>query len=263
MSTDGGTPPRSALLAAWGNAWLAGDAALPDLVRRVGAYDDSHCVQGLAPEELSLDRTLARLRADGVDRLRLVLPAPGDAVGLPLPGPFTTAALAASEGVLALRADGSGSGLVPALQVHGSAYDGTVTTVTWTACAVSRPGPDPGPFLPDAEHDLRRGILECAATLADLDVARWRQDVAGALTDLRRQARVGLDEDELPGSYPERARRVLVQARQLAGVLQLAAQDSGAALDSHETAGRERALRELASLVRRARVAGYNAYGQG
>ncbi len=261
MSTDAGTPPRSALLAAWGNAWLAGDARLADLVRRVGAYDDSHCVRGLAPEDLSLERALARLRADGVDRLRLVLPAPGDAVGLPDPGPFTTAALAASEGVLALRADGSGSGLVPALQVHGSPYDGTVTTVAWTAHAVSCPGPDPGPFLHDAEHDLRRGILECASTLADLDVARWRPDVAGALTDLRRRARGGLDEDELPGGYPQRARQVLAQARQLASVLQLATRDSGGALDSHEAAGRERALRELARLVRRARVAGYNAYG--
>ena len=35
-----------------------------------------------------------------------------DLVGLPGPGPFTSAALGASEGVLALRADGSATGLV-------------------------------------------------------------------------------------------------------------------------------------------------------
>jgi hypothetical protein len=92
-------------------------------------------------------------------------------------------------------------------------------------------------------------------------VARWRPDVAGALQDLRRQARTGLDDDELPGGYPQRARSLLVQARQLAAVLHLAAGDVGGAVDTREAAGRERALRELGHLVRRARVAGYNAYG--
>jgi hypothetical protein len=255
-------PPRSALLGAWGNAWLAGDAALPELVARVTAYDDDHRVVGLGAEDLPIERAVARLRAAGVARLRVVLPAPGDVVGLPGPGPFTAAALTASEGVLGLRPDGSGTGLVPTLTAHGSPFDGTVTTVTWTAYDVVVAGPDPGPYLHDAEHDLRRGVLECAGALRDLDVARWRPDVAGALQDLRRQARSGIDEDELPNGYPQRARQLLVQARQLAGVLQLAGEDLGGALDTREAAGRERALRELSHVVRRAHVAAYNAYGQ-
>jgi len=261
VPTDTGTPPRSALLAAWGNAWLAGDAPLPDLVSRVTAYDDHHAVIGLATDDLPLERAVAGLRASGAERLRLVLPVPGDALGLPGPGPFTTAALTASEGVLALRPDGTGTGLVPTLTHHGSPFDGTVTTVRWTAYDVVVPGPDPGPFLHDAEHDLRRGVLEAASALRDLDVARWRPDVAGALTDLRRDARRGLSDDELPGGYPRQARQLLVQARQLAAVLELALQDHGGALDTREASGREKALRELAVLVRRARVAAYNAYG--
>ena len=261
MSTVAGAPPRSALLAAWGNAWLAGDARLPELLERLTAHDDDHRVAGLAPDDLPVDRALARLRAAGVTRLRVVLPAPGDVIGLPGPGPFTAAALAASEGVLGLREDGTGTGLVPTLTSHGSPFDGTVTTVTWTAYDVLAAGPDPGPYLHDAEHDLRRGVLECASALRDLDVARWRPDVAGALQDLRRQARSGIDEDELPQGYPTRARQLLVQARQLAGVLQLAGQDLGGAVDTREAAGREQALRELARVVRRAHVAAYNAYG--
>jgi len=225
VSTVTGNPPRSALLAAWGNAWLAGDAALPELVERVIACDGGHLVHGLAAGSLPLERAVGRVRADGVQRLRLVLPAPGDTLGLPRPGPFTVAALDAGEDVLA-------------------------------------PGPDPGPFLPDAEHDLRRGLLECAGVLRDLDVARWRPDLTSALADLRREARAGIDDDELPGGYPQRARQLLVRARQLAGVLVLAGEDSGGAIDTRETLGRELALRELARLVRRARVAGYNAYGQ-
>lgn len=262
MSTVAGAPPRSALLAAWGNAWLAGDAGLPELVGRVTAFDDGHRVVGLAGADLTVEQAVARLRAAGVVRLRVVLPAPGDALGLPGPGPFTTAALTASEGVLALRPDGSGTGLVPTLLSHGSAFDGTVTTVTWTAYDVVVPGPDPGPYLHDAEHDLRRGVAECVGVLRNLDVARWRPEVAGPLQDLRRQARQGLDGDELPGGYPQRARQLLVQARQLAGVLQLAGADDGAAIDTREVAAREQALRELSRLVRRAHVAAYNAYGQ-
>ena len=259
MPNDTGTPPRSALLVAWGNAWLCGEASLPELVLRTTGEDDAHLVVGLDRDDLPLQTAVGRLRASGCERLRLVLPAPGDALGLPSPGPFTAAALTASEGVLALRPGGAGTGLVPTLASHGSPFDGTVTSVTWTAYEVVVPGPDPGPFLHDAEHDLRRGIVEAAAALRDLDVARWRPDVAGALADLRRDARRGLDDDELPGSHPQRARQLLVSARQLAGVLALAGQDSGGALDSRETTGREQELRELSRLVRRARIAAYNA----
>jgi hypothetical protein len=97
--------------------------------------------------------------------------------------------------------------------------------------------------------------------LRDLDVARWRPELGDALQALRAKARRGLDEDELPDSYPVRAREVLVQARQLADVLQLASADAGGAVDTRETAEREQALRRLGGLVRRARVAAYNAHG--
>ena len=256
-------PPRSALLVAWGTAWLAGEVGLPELVERVGVHDDAHRVEGLDPRgtALELDRAVARLRAGGATRLRVVLPAPGDLVGLPGPGPFTHAAVQAAEAVLAVRADGTGTGLVPTVTAHGSAYDGTVTTVTWTAYEVGATGPEPGPFLHDAEHDLRRGVVEVATVLRDLDVARWRPEVADALQDLRRQARRGLDEDELPGGYPLRARELLVRARQLGAVVQLALEDTGGAVDTREAVERERALRSLGQLVRRARVAAYNAYG--
>jgi hypothetical protein len=255
------TPPRSALLAAWANAWLSGDAALPELAARVGAMDDSQSVTGLWVDDIPVEQAVGRLRADGVTRFRVVLPAPGDVLGLPGPGPFTSAAVLASEGVLGLREDGTGTGLVPTITAHGSSFDGTVTTVLWTAYDVSVPGPDPGPFLHDAEHDLRRGLVECVEVLRDLDVARWRPEVAGALEDLRARARHGIDDDELPSSYPPRARLLLVQARQLAEVLSLATTDSGGAVDTRETVERERALRGLEQLVRRARVAAYNSYG--
>jgi hypothetical protein len=252
-------PPRSALLACWMSAWLSGEASLPDLVARVTQFDAAHTVTGLWVDELALEQAAGRLRADGIQRLRVVLPVPGDPLGLPGPGPFTAAALLAGEGVLALRPDGSGTGLVPAVTAHGSELDGTVTTVVWGCFAVEAAGPDQGPFLHEAEHDLRLGVLEATRALVALDVARWNPDLGDELRDLRAAARRGLDDDELPGSWPARARQLLVQARQLSGVVQLASQDVGGALDSREAAERDRVLRDLARVVRRARVAAYNA----
>lgn len=252
-------PPRSALLACWTTAWLAGEASLPDLVERVTTHDEGHTVTGLWVDDLDLEQGVARLRAEGVTRLRLVLPAPGDPLGLPGPGSFTSAALVAGEGVLALRPDGSGYGLVPALQSHGSELDGTVTTVQWAAHVVEVAGPDQGPFLHEAEHDLRIGVMEAARAMADLDVPRWNPEIGDALDDLRRQTRRGIDEDELPASWPPRARDVLVRARQLAALIALAQRDVGGSLDAREADARDRVLRDLARVVRRARVAAYNA----
>jgi len=253
-------PPRSALLACWTTAWLAGEVGLPEVVARTTAYDESHLVAGLWVDDLELEQALGRLRAEGAQRVRLVLPVPGDPLGLPGPGPFTQAALGAGEGVVVARGDGTGYGLVPTLNSHGSELDGTVTTVTWQAYDVAELGPDQGPFLHEAEHDLRLGVMEAARALTDLDVARWDPDVADALDDLRRAQRRGITDDELPGSWPARARDVLVRTRALATLVNLADRSAHGAVDAHETEARAAVLRELARVVRRARVAAYNAH---
>ncbi len=255
-------PPRSALLACWTTSWLAGEVSLPELVEHTTAYDESHAVAGLWVDDLELEQAVARLRAEGVTRVRLVLPAPGDPLGLPGPGPFTEAALLAGEGVLALRSDATGYGLVPTITAHGSELDGTVTTVLWQAYDIALSGPDQGPFLHEAEHDLRVGLMEATRTLTELDVARWDPDVAEALDDLRNAQRRGLGQDELPGSWPSRAREVLVRTRALATLVHLADRTTGGAVDSHEAEARARVLRDLARLVRRARVAAYNAHDE-
>jgi hypothetical protein len=253
-------PPRSALLACWATAWLSGEVGLPEVVARATAYDESHVVAGLWVDDLELEQALGRLRAEGAQRVRLVLPAPGDPLGLPGPSPFTHAALDAGEGVLVLRDESTGYGLVPTLHSHGSALDGTVTTVTWQAYDVADLRPNQGPFLHEAEHDLRLGVMEAARALTELDVARWDPDVAEALDDLRRAQRRGITDDELPGSWPARARDVLVRTRALATLVHLADLSTGGAVDAREAADRAAVLRELARVVRRARVAAYNAH---
>lgn len=250
--------PRSALLSCWATAWLAGEASLPDVVARVTGNDDRHTVTGLWVDDLEIDQAVGRLRADGTERFRVVLPAPGDPLGLPGPGAFTKAALLAGEGVLALRADGSGTGLVPALTSHGTDLDGTVTSVVWSTFSVQLTGPDQGPFLHDAEHDLRVGLAEATNALVELDVARWNPDIGDALDDLRQARRRAPDEDELPDGWSPRARQVLTQAGYIARILALVGHDVGGAVDSHEAEARSKVLRDLARVVRRARVAAYN-----
>jgi hypothetical protein len=263
VSATPAAAPRSALLSCWTTAWLAGEASLPEVVTRVTAHDDHHLVTGLWVDDLELDQAVGRLRADGVDRLRVVLPAPGDPLGLPGPGPFTKEALVAGEGVLALRPDGTGTGLVPSITSHGSDLDGTVTSVCWTSYPVEISGPDQGPFLHEAEHDLRRGLVEATQALVDLDVARWNPDIGNALDDLRQARRRAPDEDELPGGWSPRARQVLTQAGYIARVLALVGQDIGGSIDSREAEARSTVLRDLARVVRRARVAAYNAPSEG
>jgi len=262
VSWSAPVPPRSALLASWATAWLSAEVGLPEVVERTTAFDESHVVTGLWVDDLDLEQALGRLRAEGVTRVRLVLPAPGDPLGLPGPGPFTGAALDAGEAVIALREDGGGWGLVPALTHHGSELDGTVTSVRWHAFPVQMPGPDPGPFLHEAEHDLRVGLMEATQALVDLDVARWDPDVADALHDLRRAQRKGLADDELPGSWPPRARDLLVRTRALSSLVHLADRTAGGAVDTRQAEERAKVLRDLARVVRRARVAAYNAHGE-
>jgi hypothetical protein len=245
-----GVRVRSGVFAAWASAWLAGEAAYDDVVARVTGVDEPHRVAGLpgADGETPLGWALPVLRERSPEGVRVVLPVAGDPRGLPGPGPFTTAALAAGEAVV-----GRGIGLVPAVTEHGSVQDRTCT-VRWTAYGVVDPVPDPL-TVAEAEHDLTAATREAASALAALDVASWRPEVADGLARMRR----GVTPD-LPPGHEARAVRLLASADRLAAVLELAAADSpGGAVNGAEARARDAALRPLATAVRRARQAAYNA----
>ena len=106
---------RSGVLAAWTSAWLAGEAAYDDVVARVTGDDEPHRVTGLpgSDGDTPLGWALPVLRERSPEGVQAVLPVAGDPRGLPGPGPFTTAALAAGEAVV-----GRGIGLVPTVTAH-------------------------------------------------------------------------------------------------------------------------------------------------
>lgn len=242
---------RSGLFVAWGSAWLAGRASYDDVVVQVTGADEPHRVQGLPDSpDAPLGWALTALRSRDADALRLVLPVPGDPRGLPAGSDFAAEALRAGEAVI-----GGGLGLVPDVQERGSTVGSRAIVVVWRAFAIDEPRPDPLP-LADAEHDLTEALREAATALTDLDVATWRPELAEAAAGIRN----GAARLHLPAGYDPRALRLLAQADRLAAVLDLAHDDApGGAVTSQEATRRAEILRPLATAIRRARLAAYNA----
>jgi hypothetical protein len=253
--------PRSARLAAWGTAWLQRRASAADVVRAVGGDDEPHRVvpdEALSWAADDLEGLLLALREAGVPALRVVLPAPGDPVGLPGPAAFNAAALEAGECVL--TAAGPAWGAVPEVMEFGSAWE-PGHLVTWYVRPVDEHGQLAGPLtggsgLADAERALKEGLLAATDTLTHLDVAALGP---GAAEHLRRLRRAEIPTGMLPAGTPPRTLQVLSTAGRLRAVLSLAAQDDGAAVNVFEAQERARALRELDVVCRHAVVAAVNA----
>jgi hypothetical protein len=249
---------RAARLVAWTNAVLAGRAS-PDLAaacvvggdpphRVVGVLDGDGRVRPLLAETLAetLPVLLARLAGAGqAPTARLLLPVPGDPTGLPGPGPFTDAALAAGEAAV-LPGPAGPSGLVPQPGADG---------VRWVAFALDGYGPPALPSLAEADRALALAVREATDVLLGLDVAR-SDDADLEVLDAVRDGR--LDGDGLAPGYPARAVAVLSRARRLRTVVAVAAAGDGAAVTARESALRAAALRPLDHAARLAEMAAYN-----
>jgi hypothetical protein len=256
--------PRSARLAAWGTAVLAGDAAIDDAVRAVTQDDEPHEVQ-LDPDRASpgiglggLLRHFAELQVPG---LRVVLPAPGDPLGLPGPPEFNALALEAGECVLTAPASrgwaaelGSPGGLIPLVTAFGSQWE-PGALVTWSLHSVGQARMTVLGNLAEAERELRAALVTATAALTRLDVARWREDAAERVAAVRDG---GLPRGALPPSAPARSVQVLATAARVRAIVELAAEDDGAAVSGYEAQQRAQTLRGLAVVSRRAMAAAVN-----
>lgn len=249
------TGRRSAALAAWATAYLRGHVRPESVLDAVQRGDETHRVAGLDAGD-DLVAVLADLRARAAAGLRLVLPVPGDPRGLPGPGPLTPRALDAGEAVVVQGAAG-GYGLVPSVTAHGSDLEGFSTVVTWEAVSCDGTGPEPLGTLRQAERDLADAVRAAATDLARLDVASLSPRAAQRLAAMRADGRTA--PVRMPPSHPPAAQQLLDRAERLAQVLEIASDDDGAAVDVGTTRARREALRTLATVVRRARVAAVNA----
>jgi hypothetical protein len=230
--------PDSGRLAWWLTAWLRGRASPDALLEAVRSDDAAHDVTGLPGlgESMPLMLALGPIRALGAAAAGLALPFEGDPVGLGGPAEFNREALEYGEAVVLVGAD---LGLVPARAGRG---------VVWRCLpAQRRQLSDVG----EADRGLRRALLETAAALATLDVARWRPEVADELMDLRRPR---------PASAPEGTPPICVELAARGShalrIVDLALADDGAAAGTaYEIELRRSALQPLARAGRRAVVA--------
>jgi hypothetical protein len=127
--------------------------------------------------------------------------------------------------------------------------------VEWHVHAVE-PMPNDPLQLDEAQHDLTAAIRECASALGAAQVGGASGDVSDELRSARRAG----ERLNLPPGWPPQAVALLAQAERLQAMLDLAARDPiGGAVDRVGIAARQDALRPLATAVRRARMAAYNA----
>jgi hypothetical protein len=231
--------PASVRLAWWATAWLRGRVVADELIDAVLDDDAVHLLGDLAAAPEALVTGLGTLRARGADAVGAALPAEGDLVGLGGPAAFNRAALEAGEAALVLDAASFVlTGLVP---------DRVGAAVTW------RPYPAERRQLPDvgeADRVLRTALMEAAETLARLEVARWRPEVADRLMNLRHRPRL-----VAPPGVPSRCVDLAARGLQALEIADLALEDDGGALTAHEAQARRAAIAPLGRAGRRALVA--------
>jgi hypothetical protein len=230
--------PRSADLAVWFTAWAAGQVSLDDARDAIVGGDAAHDVVGMPgeAEPVPLILALGRLRSAGAAAAGLALPVPGDPLGLAGPPAFNADALEIEEAVVF---EGLDVGLVPHAAGAGVVWG-------YHPAASQRQVPD----LSEADTSLRRVLVEAAESLADLDVARWRPEVADELMALRRTSDV-----ELPPHWDARAVRLASLSLRCRTIVDLALEDEGGAVSAAEADARRAALAPLDHAARRGLVA--------
>ena len=230
--------PLSARFALWFSAWAGGRASLDDARDAIVGDDAAHDVVGLpgGPASQPLILALGLLRSHRATGAGIALPVPGDLLGLAGPGEFNLEVVAAGEAVVLEDAD---LGLVPHRVGSG---------VQWVCHrAVShRQLPDPA----EADAALRQALARTSDLLADLEVARWRPEVADELMALRSTADLGF-----PRVMAPRAVRMASLATRCRAIVDLALADDGGSVTAAEAEARRQALVPLDHASRRALVA--------
>ena len=232
----------AARLTVWANALFVGATSLDQAADRIVAGDPPHRVAGLPGENhgVAVSLALGRLRSLGVTSMRLVLPVPGDASGLPGPASFNQLAISAGGAALCLGAPKLG--LISEVRA------------SWIVCE-THPAPLTVLYLEDAERMLRHELRASTEELLRLDVPRWQPEAADLLADQRGAERA------LPACYPPRAVQVLALAQRLEAILAVGSQSEGAAVNARQMAKRSQVFTRLRTAVRRATEAACNAVG--
>ncbi len=228
----------AAAFGAWGAASLEGGASADDVTDAARAAGIARI--RTAAEAESVLWALARLRKEGYRGARLLLPAPGDVLGVPGPPALQRRALDSGTAIAFLpTGDAPTRAAVLIPSIEGDAHLEIVD--------VSPAVHSAWPTLRQARSEFAAAVVGHAAALADLDVA-------ADATGLRQ---VVVDEDgqplpALPPRWDSERRELLGRARMVAVLAATAVTDDGAAVSAAEASSRAAHLRALAGIARRA-----------
>ncbi|MGH8889469.1 MAG: hypothetical protein ACRDV3_06860 [Acidothermaceae bacterium] len=245
---------------AWSAATVAGRVQVGPAASAIEAGTNAHVVVGSpaasaeTSQEISLREALDAMLAAQPRRLTLVLPTTGDPLGLSGIGPFTQAAVLAEVGVAVEYADAS-FGWVPEPDARGSSYSGVRWKVLPGSAAATVLTVDADRIVEQADRALRRALRSATETLGNVDLARWRPEVASGrvAADAALQAKVRA----MPPGWPVAARVLGERAIALWRVLRVATADQGA-VSASGSAARIEALRALSHAVREATMTAFN-----
>ncbi|WP_052367109.1 hypothetical protein [Paraoerskovia marina] len=257
MESQSVIPPRSVVLALWARDLADGVALLPDAVRAVRGDDEPHRLGSSfdgAPRRGEDDdaelRTLLTIVSSPGTSTVAALPAPGDPAGVPAEA--SAAATEAGECLLVESTAGAFA-LVPSVVRFGSAWE-PGHLVTWDRVPVSsweRRFYGVVGDVSEADRALRTALITATRALADLDVARWREDVGDELAALRGE-NLGWP---LPPRVEATTARVTSLATRLRRIVELATDDDGGAASLWQADQRSAALGEVDRAARRALAA--------
>jgi hypothetical protein len=203
-------------------------------------------------ELLAITHALGLLRGSRVTGLRLVLPVPGDLIGVP--GPVSAAGIATQAGAAVVTV---GDASAPALMFVPRVDDRAEgRTTIWQSLRVDPSRAPYGlPTLSEAERQLAESMTEATQALAALDVARGREDIGRELRNLERAT----EHLNLPASLPGRAQRMIAMGHRLLGIIEIARRSDGASVSAMSASLRRDALAPLDQSARHALCAAYSA----
>ena len=271
--------PRSAALAAWTAAVLAGRAGVGDAVTAV-VGDEEHDVEwatagsaGLAAEDavghpvpdpayVSDLLVLLSAASEGTSaRVRVALPVPGDTTGLPPAPGLVGHACDAGECLVVENLRGGPDGVfhlaaVPEVSGYGTAVE-PGHHVTWTVFVTGLPaimGAAGAPTsVAEADLELRIALRDVTKELERLEIAAWSGRGRGPSDPAVLPP--------LPDTFGTRARHVLSSASHVLDIVDAARDDPGGSVSGHEMALRASALGHAHRAARRAVEAAINLPG--
>lgn len=246
--------PRAAILTAWWNAWSARACSADELIDAMTLFGPQVVVDhdlSVSPLLLGLARLQPIAReADSIPEglrrrsMQVVLPVPGDALGLPGPPDLNKLAIQAGQAIVVPAA---AFALIPSVS-------GDVTT--WTAHAVDTDRVVAPAIRPEeADTAVRLALNEATTALAALDPAEDREAIAQSLKDLDQQLR-GF---RLPRSLPPTQTRAAHTAARLLGIVGIVAARNGSHLTLADREDQVRVLKKLARTARHALAAACSA----